>query len=1482
MLVYGVLNTSSFQQYLKDIVVSELQDQLHTELKIGNLYIKPFNTIELDSVYLYGQKNEEILVAEKISAHVDLWHIVQKKLVITSAGISDFKISLSKDSLNSPLNIQYIIDAFKPKDDGGSKLKVKLNTIIIDNGQLDYNVLDQPAQEGIFDINHVSVKELNSRFRIRSVELDSMNIEVKALSLEEQGGFEIKNFKTRIITRDSIIHIKDFKLSLPNSLIATEKFNIDFSRIDSIKDIVNNSIIDIKFASSYITLADVAAFAPKLKYFTKPLSFDIDISGSADNINVENLEIYYGEDTHLMANVYAKDIRNMETMYIQGSINELNTTGTELTQILDNLLSNSKVPVHIESLGNISLSNHVSGYMKKLTTTVLLKTEQGNISLDAISGKDANNNIDYYIDGNLSADNIDLGNILKNNDLGSTSFDVKVEYKKPIKGELSSMADAHVEKIQYKGYSYKDINLYATYDGTLVEGEVKINDDLGYFYAGGFLDMKDKNKPELFFKARVDNLQLDDLNLSKKYENAYMSFGLQADITGRNIDDATGYIRVDTLYFQRDNLAYTLNKFELNIAETENTKTLKIESDVINGSVVGNYKLSSLKNSFEGVLAKYLPVLNQGKAPNKNPDDENDLDFLLKIENTEEISDILKLPVKIFTPATISGDYNDADDVFHLTLNAPDLKAGGMNIKNANILTYNSNDSVKIAIDAQVLGKKESINNVSITSGLAHNTINTNINLLNDGAQKANGKFFVATTLQREKDEPLQVEFDILPSSLLLNNAQWKLDKSHFSIRNGSYAVNGFNMYNEDNTQGIKINGRYSPLSSRDVLKVELNKIDLDYVFNTLAIDALKFGGRTTGNLLMSSIEGKPYINTRLDVDDFSFQGTKLGHLNLFSELDEQTNIVNLEGKILSKEDKYTTVGGTLDPVKQLLDLNFVADSVDIGFLHHYSQTVFSKVQGRGTGKVRLFGNFSSVTVEGVAHIDNGNIGIGFLNTDYSFSDTVYMKKDLIYFNNIVFTDKHNNKAIGSGKVVHDFFSDFMYNIDLSASNFMVYNSTEKQNPIFWGQVFGTGKAVIDGDESAVDINVSMRTNENTVVRMNFMEDVVNEYSFVTFKEPDEKKENAQEGADVFKLKPLETKSEMEVNMNFYIDATSDAVAELIMDPIGGDILRGTGNGAIQFMWSNKTSPSLFGTYTINRGSYNFTFQKILERKFSIQDGSTIQFRGDPFEATLDVTALYKVTANLNDLDKNIAQATGQTNIPVNCVLNLAGPLKHPNVGLDILLPNADSEVERQIKSLMNTEDMISRQVTYLLLLSKFYTSNTANVDHRTSDFAAVASATLSSQLSKIVSQIDDRWQLGTNIRTSDGDFNNTEVELLLSSQLLNDRLLINGNFGYREDNLNNQSVLIGDVDIEFLLNNSGTWRIKAYNHYNEKYYYNKQNAVQTQGVGIMYRKDFDDLFDLFGVNRKTRKNKAAETKPVLPDSETKDDSPDNFVKIKE
>ena len=1495
-LLFGILNIQSVQEYIKEKVVSELKAKLNTELSIDKLHFQPFDVVELNGVNIYDQQNEQVLRAEKLYADISLYPLLRKKVIITDIRLDNFDVNLSKETSGSPLNIQFIIDAFKPKEENKdqTQYEIKINSVNITGGNFNFDIKDKPYKQDVFDANHIQVSNLNARLTLKSLKGDSLNIEVKKLNLEEKSGFEIKNLLVRLITSNQFVYVKGFELETPKSLLRFEKCEIDISKPNTSTsgNLLENARFDVVIAPSYITPKDISPFTPILKNFNDRIYLKAGISGKIDDISLLNLAVDYGEKMHLIANASVKDIQKSDSLYLTGNVSELQITSDGVEGLINNFSSDKKdIPAQLVNLGNVSFRGNVSGYLDKLKAYGLLNTDLGAIKTDLLFGFAPHKGIDSYFSGKISTNEFKLGTLLANQDLNTLSFDLSIDLHKRTRQKMNGEIKGNIGQFDYKNYTYSNITLDGGYDGQKIRGGMSIDDENVILSLNGLFDLS-KDQPVLDFTARLKNLRLDRLHLSNKYPGAYLSLNVDANFTGKDIDDATGYLSVDSIRFQREGRSFFMNKFMAEASGVSTDRKLKITSDILNGEVLGAYSFTTMVNSIKQSLNPYLPALITARKEDKSKIEENALSLNFTIGNTENISDIFSLPFTVFSEAKIIGSYNNRFEKFQLDVYYPSGKVAGMVMKSGELHLENDNNRIKTDFSGIIMGKNNVSNNITLDLEVHNNTIDTKLSFTNDSKQKFRGSFIASATFTKEdKNSPLLTDIQVSPSELIVNDTLWQLDPSYIKITPDFISVKDFSIHNSLRNQSIKINGQYAKANPDDILKVDLERIDLEYVFNTLAIDALNFGGLATGSLYASSVEQKPYMNVKLDVGGFKFNNTLLGDLNLYSELDEETKKVVLKGLILDSEKRKTNIDGFINPINQELSINFEADKIDVGFLNKYVSTLFNNIKGQGSGNVHLYGNFSRVTVEGKAFIENGSLGINFLNTSYSFTDTVYMKNDLIYFNDIKFSDQYNNKANISGKVVHDYFSNFMYHVELTGENFMLYNATPRLNPTFYGKVFGTGSGSIGGDEQVVNINARIKSDNNTSVGMNFMEETIDNYSFITYKSKDSTRIANEEPVSqllstIVPSKAISTESGIDINISLYVEATPEATVEIIMDPVGGDILRGSGSGIMQFEWGTKTAPKLYGTYTINKGSYNFTFQKIVERKFSIRQGSTVMFRGDPFQANLNVDAIYKVNANLNDLDESLAENTGHSTVPVECILNITGELRHPNIGFAVDLPSVDSEIQRQVKSMMNTEDMVNKQMVYLLLLSKFYTPDPSRAEHRSSDWASLASATLSTQLSKILSSIDDRWQIGTNIRTSDSEMTSTEVELILSSQLLNDRVLINGNFGYK-DNPQTQATFVGDVDIEVLLNTIGTWRLKAYNHYNDKYYIingsgDGSTPLQTQGVGIMYKKDFDHLKEFFGIKPRLTPVKKDTIVPIIPDSTIKGSSLGDFIRIKE
>ena len=360
------------------------------------------------------------------------------------------------------------------------------------------------------------------------------------------------------------------------------------------------------------------------------------------------------------------------------------------------------------------------------------------------------------------------------------------------------------------------------------------------------------------------------------------------------------------------------------------------------------------------------------------------------------------------------------------------------------------------------------------------------------------------------------------------------------------------------------------------------------------------------------------------------------------------------------------------------------------------------------------------------------------------------------------------------------------------------------------------------------------------------------EYNFITFVDRNKTDEEEDDGIPqiVKELTAKNIKNNESAPSIFRIDIQADItnVAQLtvVMDPVGGDKIRGNGRGNMRLTYdSSDESLGMYGKYELEKGSYNFTLQDIIIKDFTINSGSNISFNGDPYSANLDIKAAYSLNANLLDLDESFAsdRELNRTNVPVNAILMARGDMRQPDISFDLEFPTISTEAERKVKSIISTDDLMNRQILYLLALNRFYTPEYMGNQTRNNELASVASSTLSSQLSNMLGQLSENWSISPNFRSDKGDFSDVEVDLALSSQLLNNRLIFNGNFGYRDNSMNTRnSNFIGDFDIEYLLNRRGTLRLKAYNHFNDQNYY-VRSAMTTQGVGVEFKLDFENPF---------------------------------------
>ena len=1447
------LHIPHVQRNVTVVAENELSKLLNTSVKIGKVDISWLNRIVLKEVKIEDRKGQTALEAGNITAGFKLWPALKNKWILTTVRLFGVTCHIRKETSQSDTNIQFIIDALSSNSQGDSKLELQLHSILIRRGKVTYDVLDKENTLQTFNPNHISISNISGKLSVGHYSKDSINAQINRLSFNEASGLDIEKLAVSIVGNKDSLSVENFTLALPRSSILIPSAGIVFTNIDSILQSIDRSLINIHLAPSKIAPGDFTAFTPLLKDFSDVVEVSADISGLVNSISLDRLTLKYGRELSFAGNMYLKGVVNKEEeLYLFGQVKQLNVTTEGLRRMSNNFKSlNIALPEPIMHLETLNFTGEISGFTDNLVAFGNLSSPIGSLQMDMLITQNQKKDTTMLLKGNVASSDLLISSLFEEgNPFGKIRFNAEIDLVQPLRKKISGTINAQINELEYNRYNYEDIYLSGKFKDNEYEGLVHINDPNGKLEMQG-LFRNEQEKSVFDFMARISDFHPDKLNITDKYEEPDISIDINANFTGNNPDNFNGYIEFESFSFQTAKDSFTVKDIRIETAANEQMrKHTKISSDIINGEIKGIYSFSSLIPDLCQTVENYLPSLMNTINKEKINTENNAFEFDLTVENTENISNTLKLPVTILQKSQINGHYNSLDNTFLTEINAPLFNIGNVSLEKGKIRINNSGDAINLLVDISQYNKNNIHNFITLTSNAKEDEIKTTLSWSNDKDEQFEADITTSALFVKETDDKgnnkLRTEITISPSQIILNDSLWNIEAASATISDDNIQIDNFYITKKD--QYLHINGMISK-DPKEVLLLDLKDVDISYIFDILNKPAIQFGGHTTGTIKGRDLLGSMMLDGRLEVQDFSFHNAVQGKLNISSEWDNERQGILLLGSIYKNDSTWTDVNGYIFPIgkEQGLSLYFDANDVNISFLQHYMKAFSDSVSGLGSGNVHLYGSFSNVFIEGTPYVKDANIKINVLNTSYNMSDTVYLKKDAITTQNTTIYDKDGNAGKVDFSLKHNSFNDLKYDLDIKADKVLVYDIPERINPEIYGKVYASGTAKITGTEENIYVEGNVRSEAGTSVGFNFSENsTVEDYDFITFinknkinsTEEDEKKNGNDNNS-----------SEMDYMLNFLVNVTPDAQMELVMDPASGDKIRGNGNGNLQVQYGNQSDIQIFGNYLISGGSYNFSLQQVIRKRFNIRNGSMVSFRGDPMTANLDINATYNLSANIQDLDETLINETASPNIMVNCILQLDGYLRKPTITFDLELPNSNSELERQVKSFIDTEDMMTRQIIYLLVLNKFYTPDYSRNEYRTNEFSAVASSALSAQLSNILSSLTDKVQIGTNIRSRQDGIKDTEVEMLLSSQLLNNRLLFNGNFGYK-DNYIQSNAFVGEFDLEYKLTRSGEISLKAYNHANDLYRYSK--SLTRQGVGIMFRKDFSTLGDIFRRKRKT------------------------------
>lgn len=1483
---FVLLSFPGVHERIEKVAEQELSTLLCADVSIGSLSYSPFNRILLRDVAV-SLDNDTVLTAQRLGAGVNLYElVVHNRPVINYIEIIGVDAKVYADSAGAPLNIQPILEHLKGDDSGTkSEFELMVNTVIVRNIAFSYDIGPCEEVDTVWDSTalacrprfnprHIHVTDLAADILLPRVGSNGIDVRVHRFKACESSGLEIKNLVATCSIDSTAISVRDFALETSHSHIALEPVAIRLVPGESLMHSIEHAPLSIAtIGDAVVNLVDIAPFVPALAGVDEPVNVSLGANGCLDSeVGIEIKA--HGDELELIANASCQNCLDDVDREVDGhvQVTVLKTDGLLAQRFLNDDLK------RVIPAGTARVEIDATAIASRIDAMLQARVASTICEMSAMVDKfDTKTPLISY---SLNVDSLNLGAVTAVERLGyiSLSSEGAVRLGRRIP-DFNALVD--IKSIDYNSRCLSGISLNAEMRDGDFASHVESHDPLARLALDATGNIAG-NDMALNLAGDVSCIALDELGLYSKIPSSTLATRISGALEGTCVDDLNGFVELSDVKFESLSDPSRNTSFDflcLKAAGSPSNRKLSLSCDAANVNLAGQIYLSTLAKELHGTLTSTFPVLaRQDDAP-VSSDKSNNFNFTLDIKDTERWASKLSMPLSVLYPANVKGSFDGAHKELSIHGNLPYLRSGNKVIKETRFdgLVGKTPGTGSFELTTAV-PTKHGYMTMDIDNEFVHNGIATTVNWFIDRKALFQGDVALNTQLSRD-GRGISALVAIQPGELTFNDSTWTVAPASVYIQDGFIKCDGINVYRQG--QHVAIDGYASSLPTDD-LTVDVMGLDLGYLFESLSIDNVRLGGMATGKVYANSLlSGEPRLITPgISVSDISYNGCVLGDAIVRSFWDGDDRAVVLDATITPHDNRPPSyIHGGIYPLNDSIDLKFDIHKVPVDFMHHYMATYTDAVTGYASGDLRLWGNFKYIDMVGrVVPDDSVRLAVSFTNTVYSTADSIILNQGEIILDNLVVHDRYGHTAVVDGTVHHKFFKEPTFDIAIKdVDRMLVYNETPARNPRWWGTVYGSGWARIKGVPGIVDITANVTTTRGSSFKL-VLEDTqsASEYSFIQFRDTDSLRRSlnpaTEEERDIEMIRKLiaqsngdDIASASDYNVDFTIDVTPATRMEILMDPVGGDCIKATGAGTMRLRYGSADEElGLWGTYTLEKGTYNFTMQDIIIKDFTINPGSSISFSGDPYKATLDIDAVYSLNANLADLDESFNQdrELNRTNVPVNAILKVDGELEHPDISFDLAFPTLNSDTYRKVKSIVNTDEMMNQQIIYLLALNRFYTPDYMGNNNRGGELMSVASATISSQLSNILGRINDNFSIAPSFRSDRGDFKDVEVDVALSSSLLNNRLLLNGNFGYRDKSLNSTQ-FVGDFDIEYLLNRSGNVRLKAYNRYNDQNFY-VRTAQTTQGVGVSYRRNFDRLRDFLS---KRPRREAVDTVAVPVDS---------------
>ena len=1462
-------------------VISHLSEKIQGEITFEKIHFKPFTTLILKNVLIVDKKPvrdwesgaqvDTFFRSQYIIAKFTIDGLFnQNCLNLDKVFISNTHMNLVLEDNQNP-NIDKLgsesltrifgIDKSKKREPSEKELFHIKKVEIHNMGFHMFNHREEkiPFRGGI-NWNDLDVKNININARNLGFKGGVMTGIADKVTFREKSGWAPKSISGEATVGNGLTLIENLQITDKWSDLKLPVFTMRYKNAKEFVDFVSKVKLGATISSSSLDFRTLHFFAPQLEKNRIKARISGKMSGYVNDFEVKDMNIAVKEGGFSgKVNGRITGIPEIEDTRIDARVSNLMMTSKGAGDFLSAWMQEGELNLSKFAKGILFyLNGHAYGPLNNLKANVNLSSLLGRAEASIRADELLNTEAPLQLSGTVSTEDLDIGTIIGSRLIRHTTaeagFDVKLG--RTLAFPDITLDSLSVDHLVLNGYDYSGIKADGHLNSESFDGEV-ISTDPNLSFIIKADQTKAEDQTQYTMTADIARANLNAMNIDRRGISE-VSLSTSADITVSDAKEINGSLEFNNLMLENDGGKYDIGNIVVTSEQIKNDHKLNLTAPFADATFTGSASPKNFVRDFaELSLKKELPAIFTDTAYAWSGDT-----YMVDIQfhNMMDLLAFVMPGLYIEAGTSLTAQIDDKGE-FKTELNSGRLAYKTQYLKGLTAEVNNVNEKLGgeiICNEIQVANLKLNESRLQLFS--RNNYIGAGFSYNNDTELENHGHLVVRTKLSRDENG-LNFGVDVAPTSIYVNSKEWNILTSKINILGHDISVDSFGLISGD--EAITVNGRTSDTQT-DTLTVSLQRFDISLI-NSL-VPELGIKGAITGNARLTSSTLKKALDIEMMCDSTYIADTPLGILDIGGRWDTGEKSIDFTMQNNLGGLKNLDAAGKVFLKDRSLDAKVDMNRLRVGYIQPMLTEIFSEMDGYLSGSVMVGGKLDSLEVSSMdCRLDEGSLRVDYTNVPYTAEGTFHLDSKGVYFDNINIKDRFNGTGNVYGSINWNHFRDISFDTNIKVNEIEGINLTERMNNVFYGNIFGTGNISITGPSRSIQMNIDAVTAKTGDIHIPLSDAATSGRGTNLLK-------FTEGGGDIY-IDPYEAMmtdlqrkeaeaAQADFNVNIRVVASPDIEAFVEIDKANGNVLSGRGSGLLDMAITDEVF-NINGDYTLTDGNYKFVAMGLVSRDFQIQSGSSVRFNGDLLESTLDIDAIYKTKASLSSL---IADTTSVSNRrTVECGISITDKIRDPRLSFSIEIPDLDPTIKSRVESALSTEDKIQKQFLSLVLSNSFLPDEQSGIVNNSSMLYSNVTEMLANQLSNIFQKLDIPLDLGLNYQPNEKG--NDIFDVAVSTQLFNNRVLVNGSVGNKQYNSGGTQDVVGDLDIEIKLDRTGSFRLNVFSHSADSYTNFLDNS-QRNGVGLTYQTEFNSfgqfVKNIFVSKAKRQAAKQAEEQAII------------------